>query len=170
LPDLVAPHARQVADRWHLPKNLREMVEQLLARFTAQVRGVLQAAPEAGIVGAAALVPHPPPRDRTPPPGGTATPKDQARQEKQRARVERYEQVRELRTKGASLRQIERAMGLSRGCVLRYLRTDHCPDRNPGRKRPAQLDPFGQAIHAWIERVAKELWQHRSKGKRRSPG
>jgi transposase len=36
--------------------------------------------------------------------------------------------------------------------VLRYVRTDHCPDWKSGRKRPTQLDPYEVAINAWIER------------------
>jgi transposase len=37
-----APQARQVADRWHLLKNLREAVERLFVRLTPEVRDALQ--------------------------------------------------------------------------------------------------------------------------------
>src|SRR5262249_12408709 len=37
-----APQAKQVADRWHLLKNLREMLERLLGRSAATVQEALQ--------------------------------------------------------------------------------------------------------------------------------
>jgi transposase len=40
-----APQALQVADRWHLLKNLREAVQRLLERHAAEVRAALQEAP-----------------------------------------------------------------------------------------------------------------------------
>jgi hypothetical protein len=42
-----APQARQVADRWHLLKNLREAVQRLLERHSADARLALKGAPEA---------------------------------------------------------------------------------------------------------------------------
>jgi transposase len=153
-----APAAQQVADRWHLLKNLREMVEQLLARFSTQVREALQEAPAAVPAAAATAegptepVPAPLPIDQPISLLETATPKEQARQAKKQERVERYQRVRQLHAQGLSLRQIARATELSRGCVIRYLRADHCPDWNTGQGRPTQLDPFLGAINAWIER------------------
>jgi hypothetical protein len=80
-------------------------------------------------------------------PDAPATPKQQARQAKRQERVER---VLDLRAQGQSLRQIARATDLSKGCVVRYLRAGRCPDWNPGRPTPTQLDPFAAAIDAWI--------------------
>jgi transposase len=37
-----APQAKQVADRWHLLKNLREAVERLLGRLAAAVQAALR--------------------------------------------------------------------------------------------------------------------------------
>jgi transposase len=153
-----APQARQVADRWHLLKNLREAVARLLERHAAQVREALRPAP-AATAGAAAPAegrteasPAPPQAEPPTPPDGPQTAKKQARQARQQERRRRYERVRELRAQGQSLRQIARATGLSVKCVLRYLRSGRCPDWNTGRRVPTQLDPFGGPIDAWIGR------------------
>ena len=79
-------------------------------------------------------------------------PRLQARQTKRQLRAERYERVRQLRREGQSLRQIARAMGLSKGCVIRYLRAERCPDWNPGQQRPTQLDDFATRVEEWLER------------------
>jgi transposase len=50
------------------------------------------------------------------------------------------------------VRQIARAMGLSNGCVLRYLRREQCPDWNPGRPRPTQLDAYATQVKEWLAR------------------
>jgi transposase len=169
-----APQARQVADRWHLLKNLREAVEQVLVRLSAAVRealreepaaasphaaqpseandGCTSAAPEALGAPAASATPAAPAEVgagavSTPPP-----PRLQAREAKRRLRAERYERVRQLRREGRSVRQIARATGLSNGCVLRYLRAGHCPDWNPGRQRPTQLDGHAARVEQWLAR------------------
>jgi hypothetical protein len=60
--------------------------------------------------------------------------------------------VRQLHAEGHSLRQVARATGLSKGCVIRYLRADPCPDWNPGRKTRTHLDALAGHIGAWAER------------------
>src|SRR5262249_18294319 len=44
-----APQARQVADRFHLPRNLREAVERLLGRLGPVVREALRDPPTASV-------------------------------------------------------------------------------------------------------------------------
>jgi transposase len=151
-----APQARQVADRWHLLKNLREAVERLLERHSAPVRAALQeapAAPAAAPAGDGPSEPAPaPPAKRPAPPSRPPTPRQQARQARRQERVRQYERVKELRSQGQSLRQIARATGLSTKSVIRYLRSDRCPDWKTGREVPTQLDPFAGHIADWVER------------------
>jgi transposase len=128
-----APQARQVADRWHLLRDLREAIERLLERHSAPVREALkQAADEAPPAPAPSEGPaEPASSPAAEPPTATGRrlgPKKQARQARQQERLRQYERIKELRAQGQSLRQIARRMGVSVKRVLRYLRSDRCPD------------------------------------------
>jgi transposase len=170
-----APQAKQVADRWHLLKNLREAVELILVRLSATVREALSegsapveippTAPGAEgngrhplVVPQAAVTPVTFSPAALEDAGAVAmnvvspSPRQLAQQTKRQLRAQRYERVRQLRREGQSLRQIARAMGLSNGCVIRYLRAEHCPDWNPGQQRPTQLDDHAARIEEWLTR------------------
>src|SRR5262245_12673495 len=106
-----APQAQQVADRWHLLKNLREAVERLLERRYDDVEEYLKDVTPA--------TPPPPAQDAPPTtpttPAETVppTPRQQSRQAKRQRRVELYERVRELHKQGKSARGIARELGMS---------------------------------------------------------
>jgi transposase len=195
-----APKARQVADRWHLLKNLREAVERLLGRMAVAVQESLRepvlvaelsltggatgpvvapamATPSgAALVTALAIEAVPPPLPSEPAVASvpsaaskkelptmtdaaaesasarpSPSPRERARQARRRQRAERYQRVRELRGQGQSLRQIARATGLPVKRVIRYLRLPRCPDWNPGRWTPTQLDGFAAYIDDWVK-------------------
>jgi transposase len=169
-----APQARQVADRWHLLKNLREAVERLLARMSGAVHEALGNAPRSDDGGRPASVAAEadggpsevaPSAAATPfgtaPDGRPPSARKQARETKRR-RIQEYERVRAFRAEGFSLREIARTAGVSVKRVIRYLRTDQCPDWNPGRRRPTQLDRFAAQVDGWITqggRNAAELYR-----------
>jgi transposase len=148
-----APQARQVADRWHLLKNVREAIEQLLDRHSTQIREALRGVTDTPVEAAASLgvtETAPPPAEQPSRPSEALSPKRQARQARQQERVRQYERIRERRAKGQSLRQIARATGVSLKRVIRYLRSGRCPDWNPGRKRPTGVDAFAAHVDTWI--------------------
>jgi transposase len=140
-----APQAIQVADRWHLLKNLREAIERLLQRRSDAVKGCRDRFPLTDLTSVPApdtpspVVPAP--VDPKPP-----SPRQQIRQAKRQRRVERYEHVRALHQQGTSIRGIARELTMSVRTVLRYLRESRCPDWHSGRARPTRLDGFREYV------------------------
>jgi hypothetical protein len=134
-----APAATQVADRWHLRRNLAEALEQVCH----QHRSVLQAlaVPSAGLplalaeqpTGIAAPAPAPmaQPAVLLPPSVG-ASPRHTHRRQ-------RYEQVCHLARHGWTFQAIARQVGLHRKTVAQDVRADSYPVRARPR---SVLDPY----------------------------
>ena len=125
------PQATQVADRWHLLKNLRQALETLLLHK----RSVLKNAAEAG------QGTEPPPSSHvpfhaqatgTPEQKTTPTKAAQNQEARRQRRQERFEHVHRLHEQGHSIRSMARETNLSRKTVRKYLSTDICP-QYPGR-------------------------------------
>jgi transposase len=166
-----APQARQVADRFHLLKNAREALERFLDRYAGRIADVfaasarepaVQAGGPAVAQGVASAAPSDSPAGVTPGASAGAPPTAQPQQPtaRQRQRLERYHEVRRRHAEGQSLRQIARAMRLSKTTVLRYVRSGQCPDWRPGRAGPSLADPYRERIDAWLaagNRNAAEL-------------
>jgi transposase len=159
-----APQAQQVADRWHLLKNLRETVERLLDRHYARIQDVFRIAdgvdPEISQPSLKAVsVPHVTPS--LPLDAGPHSAQNAGRQQKRQRRRERFQRVRELHARGCSLRHIAGKLGIGKGTVLRYLRRPHCPDWKVGQPRRARLDGFVRYVDQRVQqgcRNATELF------------
>lgn len=146
-----APQARQVADRWHLLKNLREAIGRLFERRSGTVKEALSAVPAAEPSTQTPPTDRAAPPDRSPPADAAPpSPRQQARDAKRLRRVERYERARQLHTAGHSIRQIAIILGISREAAERYVRQDHCPDWRGGRARPAALDRYREEVDRMI--------------------
>jgi transposase len=148
-----APNARQVADRWHLLKNLREALERLFEREAATIAEALK--PTEPAPGFEAIDPEVPAvEERTateapgppPPAEPAASPRQEVRQAKRRRCVERFERIHELRRQGHSIRGIAREPGLTRKAVRRYLRRTTCQDWRPGRATRSGMDRYREEI------------------------
>src|SRR5262249_15831967 len=110
-----AAQAKQVADRWHLLKTLREAVERLLARVASDVHEALGKAPPSAAGGSLDAAPSQadsPPTAVVPavvgPPGAVPeckplSPRQQAREAKRQRRIQQYERIRALHAEGLSL-------------------------------------------------------------------
>lgn len=127
-----APEAIQVADRWHLLKNLGEATERALHELYPKVKK------------RAAV-------DRIQKPSNNGSLRDiyprgqsdeMARQERRLKRFKRYELIRYLSANGLDNRRIARLLNISRGTVIRYVRAETFPERQSRSLRPSILDPY----------------------------
>jgi transposase len=147
-----ASQAEQVADRWHLLKNLREAVERVLERHSAVVNAALKttepardaAVPETS-EATSPVEPSPPRPPSEPLP---VSPRLDAEPSKRQTRIDRFEQVHELHLRGRSASWIARELGLSRRSVFRYLRRETCPAWGLGGSRRSRLDGYREWIDA----------------------
>lgn len=130
-----APAATQVADRWHLLKNIGDALERILGRHREALRAVTISPPPTD-----PAAPVSPPTAVRPP---VATPGDARRRAL-------HKEVHELHQRGLSLSAIGRRVGLTRVTVRRYLRAVVCPVRSARR---TQLPALGQH-----EAYLRERW------------
>ena len=145
-----APDAVQVADRWHLLRNLGDAVHALAERQGSAVR---RAAADMADERAAAAVPPPAPR-----PPNTAARASQASLARRQAR---YEEAARLHCGGASIRRIAALLGAERKTVRHWLRLGGAPSWKKPRRGSA-LDPYVPLLkRRWAEgcRNAAQLWR-----------
>jgi transposase len=154
-----APHARQVADRYHVLVNLRDALKDTLARTPASLSEVAaergeppassqhalaasQASPtpaETALENQQAGVPH----DQVKASGGRSmTRKEQRRQVSRANRLARHEQIIALHREGLSLRSIARHLRVSRKVVHRSVRAGTFLERVATGRRQSKLDPY----------------------------
>ena len=132
-----APHAQQVADRFHLLRNLAEVLRPV---FEAHHQTLTGPAPEPSSTSLGeqnrVSVQQVPPPERTP----TA-------QARRAQRIGHYEQSKALAAQGWTVSAIARQLRLNRQTVRRYLRADAFPEK----RRPAsRLDPYkAELLQRW---------------------
>ncbi len=170
-----APEAQQVADRWHLLKNLTDALEAALA---AEQQAFQQAAtappldPTAGVparlpaeTGTPSGTPGAEEPEEPEEPGASEPPhtktarESAARRERRRGR---YEAVLRLHRQGYTQRAIAERVGLSRKTVRKYLEADAFPEQKQRRVAPGQLVPYLSYLRQrWDEGChnATQLWR-----------
>jgi transposase len=146
-----APSAVQVADRWHLLKNLGDALVHVFdlhrAAIEQQLRPAATATPPISDVTTvvAALASASPPAPATGP--ASSTQRQRAEQEDRRQRrLAQYEEIRCLRQQEWSLSAIADQLGLDRNTVRKYATASAFPEQQPRGAQPSLLDPFKPAI------------------------
>ena len=149
-----APDAAQVADRWHLLRNLGDAVHAPADRHGSAVRRAAQAVAEEHAATPAAQ-PAPPARPR--PPNAA----ERASQASLGRRQARYEAAARLHGQGVSIRRVAAILGAERKTVRGWLRRGAAPSwRKP--KRGSVLDPHVPLLERrWSEGChnAARLWR-----------
>lgn len=132
------PEAIQVADRFHLVRNVGDALKEVVDRQS-------WALPEPAPLPVSVCVPEPAP-EVTPTP--TPLPEQRlSRAQRRRAaaadRLEgRYSDVWRLHATGMTVWQIRKATGLSRMTIYKYLNSPEVPKRAERRPVPSIVDPF----------------------------
>jgi transposase len=136
-----APHAIQVADRWHLWHNLAEHVEKTVAAHHGCLRQTDEIPPEVSIEPDSAA--------------GLAEAAEAAHAERvenstllTRTKI-RYEQVRTLKAAGKGIKAIMRELGLAKETVRRFYRAGSLDEllAKPRAGRPSVLDAYKPYLH-----------------------
>ncbi|WP_244662214.1 transposase [Mesorhizobium huakuii] len=147
-----APHATQVADRWHLLQNLGEALRLALGRHRKAVSGA----------GKAMMAEMSGDADANPEPSVETSPKlDGLRRSRRNQRSELYAEVLDLRTTGMSPRQIAPRTGMSVRTVERWLAAGGEPEHRRPPARSVFIDPFQEYLEGrWQEgqRNGLHLW------------
>jgi transposase len=145
-----APQALQVADVWHVGKNLRESVQTLLARCRAEIRRGLQAQaiPEQELEETG-----PEPEEETRPVRSRG--EEQARLARRAQKLDQYEQVIELDNQGLRAVDIASRVGISGRTVQRWLAHGSFPEAKRRRRRPSLIDPYERSVREWWQRGSR---------------
>src|SRR5260370_16077247 len=160
-----APQATQVADRFHMYKNLVEAVELTLARCRAEIRKnareaiqeeLHEEAPEplllecAEVISVESWKPAPELCD------------ERARLSRRAQRYDRYQQVIILNAQGLGFTEITRRVGLSRRTIERWVKEGDFPEAKRRRKRRSAFDPYAEyVLSRWEQGCTNglQLWK-----------
>jgi transposase len=128
-----APNAVQIADRWHLLKNLREMLQRLFDRHRRVLAGTSLPLPPRS--------PHD--RERRRDRGY-----EQRRADQLGRRAERWAAVQTLHQQGHAIIAIARQLTIARQTVRRYIASTEPPPCARPSRRPSRIDPFVAILQA----------------------
>jgi len=138
-----APQAQQVVDRFHLVRNLAEVLEKILAHCRAEIRqgDGEQLAP----AKATEELPRPLP---TPAIWQQRTPAhiEQAHQAHQASRDDRFRQITELHAHGLTQAAIARRIGMSEKAVRNWLKRGAAPTWKRKSRRRSVFDPYAPYV------------------------
>ncbi|WP_089945008.1 ISL3 family transposase [Candidatus Entotheonella palauensis] len=142
-----APDAIQVADRFHLLKNLAEALQEVFTAHSQELTALndTENAKSVTLEDGTIAVPIAPP-EKAP----TAQALAQQRREQ---RLANYNEVWSLHEKGLTAQAVAERVGISSRTVCRFLQTKTFPERQPRLQlSPTSLDPFkAHVLERWNE-------------------
>jgi transposase len=136
---LGAPHAQQVADRFHLVLNLSAAIERALEERSRQLQ--IPPAPMSS-------------EPDTEPEQSQArlTSHQKVKEQRRERRLQLYEKVMALHHEGHSQRAIAQSLSIQRKTVRQWLRAGQFPERKPAVPRPAKVLEFAEYLRRrWTE-------------------
>lgn len=145
-----APQAKQVADRWHLLRNLGDALQRAVDRCHVVVRRAARAVSQGA--GAAPEETSPVTQDVK----GT-----RSRADRRARRLARYEELQRLHASGLPMREIAPALGMSAVAAYRWLKAGSPPTHDKPAQ-PRSLDPYVAHLEVrWREgcRNGWRLWR-----------
>jgi transposase len=145
-----APQAIQVADRWHLLKNLGDTVQRVLARHPKMLREAARQAQN--LLSTTTTIAEPP--ELPPLPEATISPQPTHRQLL-------FDEVKALAAQGESTRTIARKLHLHRQTVAHYRELDELPQRITPQNISSVVAYLPYIQRRWAEgcRSGKFLWE-----------
>lgn len=150
-----SPHAQQVADRWHLLRNLTEAVERVLQSRQTHLHSAAEVVRQAQVSASDIIINS----------GTTAILSSRngvTYQQNRARRYGRYMEMAKMQQQGVSVLGIAQALRMSRMTVYRYLNTKCSPERVVGKGRSSKLRSYLPYIHRrWAEGChnAMQLWR-----------
>ena len=156
---LGAPQAQQVVDRFHMVRNLAEVLQKILAHCRAEIRqeDADQLLPQKAVEGLTRPLPTPATwQQRTPPHI------EVAHQARQASRDDRFRQMTALRAHGLTQAAIAKRMGMSEKAVRNWLKRGVAPTWKRRFRRRSVFDPYAAyVLERWQEGIheAKQLYE-----------
>jgi transposase len=153
-----APQAQQVVDRFHMVRNLSEVLQEILGHCRAEIRQ--GEAPLPQLEKAAAEPTRPLPTAAT---WQQRTPAQvkKVHQARQASRDDRYTQMTTLRTQGLTQREVAQRMGMSERTVRHWLKRGAAPTNERQFRRRSVFDPYAAyVLQRWQDGIqeAKHLY------------
>src|SRR6266513_2450980 len=152
----VAPHAIQVADRFHVCKNLTEATQLLLDRCQAEITAAGKGNEPTQNESGQPTISIEEWRPKEP------THVERVRLTRRAGRKARYEQVMQGRSQGLTAKEIARQLKMSERTVQTWLAAGTFPEAKKRRKKPSSFDPFAPSVlKRWQqgERKGLVLWR-----------
>jgi transposase len=150
-----APEATQVADRFHLLKNLAAALQEVFSahhREIDQLNHLPHNEPPTQEADSVTVPPEPP---------MTMSKAQQQIAHNRAKRMVEYEQAQALHQQGWTMKAISTHLGRHHRTIKKYLETSTFPERPPRRRPPSILDPYkAYLFERWQAgyRSAKELY------------